>query len=112
LRHQWESKATSGAHDCTAALAWSCLGCGVEGDEVFAQLLANTGNRHLQVVTGPTLPTDLRTIDVFIADDDRKLRVADEASFMAHLRYPTRDIFHVIFEVIDTNDPLVVIASH
>jgi len=29
-----------------------------------------------------------------------------------HLRYPTRDIFQVIFEVIDTHDRLVVITSH
>jgi hypothetical protein len=31
---------------------------------------------------------------------------------MVHLRYPTRDIFEVTFEVVETSDPLVVIASH
>ena len=31
---------------------------------------------------------------------------------MVHLRYPTRDIFEVIFEVVETSDPLVVIAGH
>jgi hypothetical protein len=49
----------------------------VEGDDVFAQLLADTGNSHLRVVTDPTPPTDLRAIDVSIAYDDRKLRVVD-----------------------------------
>jgi hypothetical protein len=38
--------------------------------------------------------------------------VVDQASFIVHLRYPTRDIFQVIFEVTDTHDRLVVIASH
>jgi hypothetical protein len=84
----------------------------VEGDKVFAQLLADTGNPHLKVVTDPTPPTDLRAIDVSIAYDDRKLRVVDQTSHMVHLRYPTRDIFEVTFEVVETSDPLVVIASH
>jgi hypothetical protein len=64
------------------------------------------------VVTDPTPPTDLRAIDVSVAYDDRKLRVVDQRSHMVHLRYPTRDIFEVTFEVIETGDPLVVIASH
>ena len=84
----------------------------VEGDDVFAQLLADTGNPHLKVVTDPTPPTDLRAIDVSIAYDDRKLRVVDHTSHIVHLRYPTRDLFEVTFEVIETSDPLVVIASH
>ena len=84
----------------------------VEGDHVFAQLLADTGNPHLKVATDPSPPSDLRGIDVAIAYDDRKLRVVDQASYVVHLRYPTRDIFQVIFEVIDTHDRLVVIASH
>jgi Endonuclease/Exonuclease/phosphatase family len=84
----------------------------VEGDDVFAQLLADTGNPHLKVVTDPTPPPDLRSIDVSIAYDDRKLRVVDQTSQMVHLRYPTRDIFEVVFEVVETSDPLVVIASH
>jgi hypothetical protein len=37
--------------------------------------------------------------------------VVDQISHIVHLRYPTRDIFEVTFEVIETNDPLVVIAS-
>ena len=72
----------------------------VEGDDVFAQLLADTGNPHLKVVTDPTPPTDLRAIDVSIAYDDRKLRVVDHTSHIGPLRYPTRDLFEVTFEVI------------
>ena len=84
----------------------------VEGDNVFAQLLEDTGNPHLKVATDPNPPSDLRGIDVSIAYDDRKLRVIDQASFIVHLRYPTRDIFQVLFEVTETHDRLVVIASH
>lgn len=84
----------------------------VEGDDVFAHLLTDTGNPHLKVATDPSPPTDLRGIDVAIAYDDRKLRIIDQASFIVHLRYPTRDIFQVIFEVTETHDRLVVIASH
>jgi hypothetical protein len=38
--------------------------------------------------------------------------VVDQTSYGVHLRYPTRDIFQVIFEVTDTVDRLVVNASH
>jgi len=60
----------------------------VEGDNVFAQLLEDTGNPHLKVATDPNPPTDLRGIDASIAYDERKLRVVDQASFIVHLRYP------------------------
>jgi Endonuclease/Exonuclease/phosphatase family len=39
----------------------------VEGDDVFAQLLAGTGNPHLKLVTDPSPSPDLRGIDVSIA---------------------------------------------
>jgi Endonuclease/Exonuclease/phosphatase family len=42
----------------------------------------------------------------------RQLRVVDHASFVVHLRYPTRDIYQLIFEVVETGDRFVVIASH
>lgn len=84
----------------------------VEGDDVFAALLADTGNPHLQVARDPSPPTDLRGIDVSVAYDERKLRVVDHASFVVHLRYPTRDIYQLIFEVVETGDRFVVIASH
>jgi hypothetical protein len=79
---------------------------------VFAELLAETGNTHLQVVTDPNPPSDLRGIDVSIAYDDRKLTVVSERSHVVHLRYPTRDIFEVVFELVETGERLVVIASH
>jgi hypothetical protein len=44
----------------------------VEGHEVFAQLLADTGNSHLKVAVDPSPPCDLRGIDVSIAFDGRK----------------------------------------
>jgi hypothetical protein len=49
----------------------------VEGDDVFTQLLADTGNPHFKVVVDPSPPSDLRGIDVSVAYDDRKLRVVD-----------------------------------
>jgi hypothetical protein len=52
----------------------------VEGDEVFAQLLADTGNTYLQVVSDPTPGSDLRGIDVSLAYD-RKLKLVERESF-------------------------------
>jgi hypothetical protein len=84
----------------------------VEGDHVFAQLLADTGNTHLKVVTDPAGTSDLRGIDVSIAYDTRSLRVVRRVSHVVHLRYATRDIFEVTFETRETGDRFVVIASH
>lgn len=84
----------------------------VEGDDVFAELLSETGNTHLQVVMDPAGTSDLRGIDVSVAFDDRKLAVVDQHSHVVHLRYQTRDIFEVIFQVVETGETLVVIASH
>ena len=47
-----------------------------------------------------------------MAYDDRKLRVTNQVSHLVHLRYRTRDIFEVVFEVIETGETLVVIGSH
>jgi hypothetical protein len=84
----------------------------VEGDDVFEELLAETGNTHLQVVKDPAGTSDLRGIDVSVAFDDRKLAVVDRRSHVVHLRYQTRDIFEVVFQVVETGEQLVVIASH
>jgi Endonuclease/Exonuclease/phosphatase family len=84
----------------------------VEGDQVFEELIAETGNTHLKVVKDPAGTSDLRGIDVSLAYDDCKLSVVDKHSHVVHLRYQTRDIFEVIFKVKDTNEALVVIASH
>lgn len=84
----------------------------VEGDDVFEELLGETGNTHLKVVKDPSGTKDLRGIDVSLAFDDRKLRVVERNSYLVHFRYPTRDLFEVVFEVRDTGEQLVVIASH
>jgi endonuclease/exonuclease/phosphatase family metal-dependent hydrolase len=84
----------------------------VEGDEVFEELLAETGNTHLRVVKDPSGTSDLRGIDVSVAFDDRKLAVVDQHSHVVHLRYQTRDIFEVVFQLAETGEQLVVIGSH
>jgi hypothetical protein len=60
----------------------------VEGDHVFAQLLAEVGEPHLRVVQDPEGTRDLRGIDVSIAYDDRKLTVVEQRSHVVHLRCP------------------------
>ena len=60
----------------------------------------------------PTGTSDLRGIDTSVAYDDRKLRVLEQRSHVIHLLYATRDIFEVVFEVIETGETLVVLATH
>ncbi|MDI1463323.1 hypothetical protein QEZ54_20270 [Catellatospora sp. KI3] len=84
----------------------------VEGDDVFAQLLHEVGEPHLKVVKDKSGTSDLRGIDVSLAYDERKLTVEQCRSHVVHLRYPTRDIFEVVFRVKDTGARLVVLASH
>jgi hypothetical protein len=38
--------------------------------------------------------------------------VVDRRSHVVHLRYQTRDIFEIVFELVETGERLVVIASH
>jgi hypothetical protein len=66
--------------------------CEVEGDDVLEQL---------QVVKDPIGTSDLRGIDVSLAFDDRKLAVVEARSHVVHLRYQTRDIFEVVFELVE-----------
>lgn len=84
----------------------------IEGDDVFEELIAVMGNPHLKVVKDPSGTSDLRGIDVSLAHDERKLAVVEQRSHVVHLRYATRDIFEVVFEIVDTGERLVVIASH
>jgi endonuclease/exonuclease/phosphatase family metal-dependent hydrolase len=86
--------------------------CEVEGDDVLAELLAATGNAHLQVVRDESGTSDMRGIDVSLAYDDRKLNPLERRSHVVHLRYATRDIFEVVFELVETGERLVVVASH
>jgi hypothetical protein len=85
----------------------------VEGDHVFKELIAETGNPHLKVVEDPTGTSDFRGIDVSVAYDERKLSVVEQHSYVVHFRYPTRDIFEVVFELLEApHERFVVIASH
>ena len=84
----------------------------VEGDQVFADLLAETANPHLKVVEDPGGTSDLRGIDVSLAYDERRLSVVERRSHVVYMRYRTRDIFEVVFELTDTGERLVVMASH
>lgn len=84
----------------------------IEKDSLLEELIAGMGKAHLKVVKDPKGTSDLRGIDVTMAYDDRKLRVLSSDSHVVHLRYRTRDIFEVVFEMKDTGETLVVIASH
>lgn len=84
----------------------------IEKDSLLEELIAAMGIAHLKVVKDPQGTSDLRGIDVAVAYDDRKLRVLASVTHVVHLRYRTRDIFEVVFEVKDTGEQLVVIASH
>ena len=84
----------------------------IEKDALLMQLITEMGNPHLKVVKDPAGTSDLRGIDVAMAYDERKLSVKTAVSHLVHLRYRTRDIFEVVFEVNDTGEELVVFASH
>jgi hypothetical protein len=84
----------------------------VEGDDVFTELLDEVGEPNLRVVRDPGGTADLRGIDVSVAYDQRKLTVVEQRSHVVNLRYPTRDIFEVVFTINETGDRVVVLASH
>jgi endonuclease/exonuclease/phosphatase family metal-dependent hydrolase len=84
----------------------------IETDDLLEELITEMGNPHLEVVEDPSGTSDLRGIDVAMAYDKQRLRPKCQASHVVHLRYRTRDIFEVVFEVIGTDEELVVIASH
>lgn len=84
----------------------------IEKDGLLAELVEATGNRHLRVVHDRSGTRDLRGIDVAMAYDHRKLRVRHRRSHLVHLRYRTRDLFEVTFEVKATGERFVVVAGH
>ncbi|MFQ5799995.1 MAG: hypothetical protein ACE5H0_15065 [Bacteroidota bacterium] len=84
----------------------------IEKDGLLEELIEDIGNPHLKVVTDSKGTSDLRGIDVTIAYDKRKLIVKSKASHLIHLRYRTRDVFEVVFEVKETGETFVVISSH
>jgi hypothetical protein len=115
--HGWTQEAYEAKRDNLAAvlteLGPELLGVAeVEGDGVFADVLAATGNEHLKVVEDPDGTSDLRGIDVSLAFDERKLSVVERHSHVVHMRYMTRDIFEVVFELVETGERLVVMAGH
>jgi hypothetical protein len=84
----------------------------IEKDELLEELIDEMGNSHMKVVKDPSGTNDLRGIDVAMAYDDRKLNVKFKTSHLVHLRYRTRDIFEVGFQVKNTNETFVVIGCH
>lgn len=84
----------------------------IEKDALLRELIIAMGKPHLKVVADPTGTKDLRGIDVAMAYDDRKLRVKSSKTHLVHLRYRTRDIFEVVFDVLGAGEELVVIAGH
>ena len=84
----------------------------IEKDGLLQQLIDEAGLTHMRVVLDASGTSDLRGIDVAMAYDERKLTLQRCTSHVVHLRYRTRDIFEVVFTVNDTNEELVIIASH
>lgn len=84
----------------------------IEKDDLLEELILEMGNPHLKVARDITGTRDLRGIDVAIAYDERKLRVISLTSHLVHLRYRTRDIFEVDFELLETGETLVLFATH
>lgn len=86
--------------------------CEIEKDTLLEQLLAAAGLTKLKVVKDPSGTRDLRGIDVAMAYDATQLNVIFTQSHTVHLRFPTRDIFEVVFEIKASGEQFVVIASH
>ncbi len=86
--------------------------CEIEGDDLLEELVAAMGNPNLKVVKDPGGTSDLRGIDVAMAYDNRKLKVVDKSSHVLHLRYATRDLFEVTFQVKPNGPKFVVLAGH
>ncbi|OUC09075.1 hypothetical protein RY27_05090, partial [Litorilinea aerophila] len=84
----------------------------IEKDDLLAALVEAMGNAHLTVARDPSGTRDLRGIDVAVAYDRRKLSLLAMRSHLVHLRYRTRDVFEVEFEINATGERLVLIASH
>jgi hypothetical protein len=84
----------------------------IEKDNLLEELIGTMGHPHLKVVTDPAGTSDLRGIDVAMAYDDRKLTVKSKSSHLVHLRYRTRDVFEVVFQIDETGEEFVLVGSH
>jgi hypothetical protein len=86
--------------------------CEIEKDPMLLDIAQRAG-MPLAIAEDHTFySSDKRGIDVAIAYNPQKLRVEKTTSHVIYLRYPTRDLFEVEFTVLETGEPLVVIASH
>lgn len=87
--------------------------CEIEKDSLLEELIDAMGKSSaLNVVKDPAGTRDYRGIDVTIAYNKNKLSIVSKQSHLVHLRYRTRDIYEVKFSVKETDEELVVIASH
>jgi len=84
----------------------------IEKDSLLEELIGAMDNPHLKVAVDAEGTRDYRGIDVALAYDERKLTLVSQTSHLIHLRYRTRDIFEVVLKVKDTDQVLIVIASH
>ena len=86
--------------------------CEIENDDLMQQLIDAMGRSGMKLVRDRSGTSDLRGIDVAMAYNSHKLKVVSRKSHLVHLRYRTRDIFEVTFEVKTTGERLTLIASH
>lgn len=86
--------------------------CEIEHDELMQQLLDAMGRSGMKVVKDQGGTSDLRGIDVAMAYNSHKLKLISRRSHLVHLRYRTRDIFEVNFEVKASGERFTVIACH
>lgn len=85
--------------------------CEIEKDGML-QDLCDGANLGLTVATDPSGTTDLRGIDTAIAFNPQKLALEEVASHVVTLRYATRDILEIRFRHLQTDEPLIVFATH
>ena len=86
--------------------------CEIEKDSLLQELVRDRAGLNMKVVPDKRGTSDLRGIDTAIAYNPSHLKVLEAKSHVVHLRYATRDIFEVRFEVKKTGEEIVVIASH
>ncbi len=84
----------------------------IEKDSLLEELIEEMATPHLKVVKDPRGTSDLRGIDVAVAYDKRKIAVESKSSHLIHLRYRTRDVFEVAFNVKETGERFILISSH
>ena len=91
----------------------------IESELVLTDLLVAAGLSHFEILSDPVGPPKSLGLGVAVAYDPRKLRIATDvngadlvASHVVHLRFPTRDIVEVVFEIVESGDRFVFMATH